>query len=69
MTLLPFLSYWTLPFELCLGRLCLAGLFLEKLGVVVQVADPWGFRKVSDWILGLCLACLPFHVLLPLMGA
>lgn len=37
--LLPFLSYCTPPpFELCLGRLCLAGLFLLKLGVVVVVA-------------------------------
>lgn len=64
---LPFLSYWTL-LELGLGRLCLAGLFREKLGVVVQVAELCGFRKVSDWMLGRCRACRPFHVLLPFTG-
>lgn len=50
---LPFLSYCT-PFTLCRGRLCLAGLFRAKPAVVVaQVAAPWGFRNVSDWMLGL----------------
>lgn len=32
----PFLSYWVPPFELGLGRLCLAGLLREKLDVVAQ---------------------------------
>lgn len=36
--------------------------------MLAQLADPCGFRNVSDWILALCLVCLPFHVLLPLIG-